>query len=57
MQEPYVDTSLVLVSDGNELWWSVILGILAFTVLLTAFQGLVQRVGKRFNFSLNNISL
>jgi len=52
-----ITPSLVLILDRNELWWSVILGILAFTVLLTAFQGLIQRLGKRFHFSLNRISL
>lgn len=26
--------SLILIFDRNELWWSVILGIFAFTVLL-----------------------
>lgn len=52
-----ITQSLVLILDRNELWWGVILGILVLTVLLAAFQGLIQGPGKRFRFSLNYISL
>lgn len=52
-----ITPSLVLILDRNELWWSVVLGILAFDVLLAAFEGLIQRLGKRFHFSLNCVSL
>lgn len=49
--------NLVLVLDRNEIWESVILHISASAVLLAAFQGVIQSLGKSFHFFLNCISL
>lgn len=49
--------NLVLVLDRNEIWESVFLHISASAVLLTAFQGVIQSLGKSFHFFLNCISL
>jgi len=49
--------NLVLVLDRNEIWESVFLHISASAVLLTAFEGVIQSLGKSFHFFLNCISL